>query len=121
MSHNMYAKPFTKVLGLVGFRVTSKNIGIGHSERNWNDYKRVRCGQRSRLQSESPENQDILYGAAKIHRNSLMGTRCVYSWTDIMVDMGLDKNLHHHREPSHDSIFNVCIDDWHSDILITRY
>ena len=33
--NNLYAKPFTKVLGLVGCRLTSKIIGIGPYERNW--------------------------------------------------------------------------------------
>ena len=33
--HNLYANPFTKVLGLVGCRVTSTIIGIVISERNW--------------------------------------------------------------------------------------
>ena len=37
--HNLYAKPFTKVLGLVGFLVKSKMLGIRPSERNWKEYK----------------------------------------------------------------------------------
>ena len=44
--HNLYAKPFTKFLGLVGCRVTSKIIGIGPSEINCKDYKHVQRGQR---------------------------------------------------------------------------
>ena len=40
----MYEKPFTKVLGLVGFQVTPKNIGIGPSESNCKDYKHVQNG-----------------------------------------------------------------------------
>ena len=74
---NMYAKPFTKVLGLVGCRVTSKIIGIRPSEINREDYKNFQRGQRSRLQSDLSEKQAILYGAAKMHNNSIMGTRCV--------------------------------------------
>ena len=35
----MYAKTFTKVLGLVGFRATSEILGIGTSESNYKDYK----------------------------------------------------------------------------------
>ena len=49
-----------------------------------------------------------------------MGTRCVYNWTDMMVDMGLDKILHNDREPLHARIFNDWIDDWESDTLRTR-
>ena len=35
--HNMYLKPFTKFLGLVGCQVTSKILGIIPSERNWKE------------------------------------------------------------------------------------
>ena len=108
----MYANPFTKVLGLVGFRVISKILDIRPSEINWKNYNHVQRGQRSRLQSDSSEKQAILYGAAKMHKNSIMGTRCVYNWTDMMVDMGLDNIMHNYREPHHSRIFNACIEDW---------
>ena len=36
LCHNLYAKPFAKVLGLVGFWVTSKILVIGPPERNYN-------------------------------------------------------------------------------------
>ena len=97
MWHNMYAKPLTKVLGLVGFRVTSKIIGIGPSEINWKDYKHVQRVKRSRLKSDSYDKQAILHGVAKTHKNSIMGTRCVYNWTDMMVAMGLDNIMHNNR------------------------
>ena len=75
----------------------------------------------SRMKSESYEKQAILYGAQKMHKNSIMGTRCVYNWTDMMVDMGLDNIVHNDREPRHSNIFNSLIKDWDSDILRTRY
>ena len=110
--HNMYANPFTKVLGLVGCRMTSKNLGIGPSERNWKDYKHVQNGQSSSLQSESPEKKDIIYGAAKMHKNSIIVTRCAYNWTDMMVDMGLDNIVNNDRGPRHSRIFHSWIEDW---------
>ena len=107
----MYANPFTKILGLVGFQVTSKSIGIKPSERNWKDYKNLKRGQRSLLQSDSPKNQDILYGADKMHKNSIMVTMCVYNWTGMMVDIGLDNIVHNNREPHHVSILDSWIED----------
>ena len=118
--HNLYAKPFTKVLGLLGFRVTSKNLAIGTSESNCNECKHVQRGQRSRLHSDSSEKQEIFYGAAKMHKNSIMGTRFVYNWIDIMFDMGLDNIVHNDGEPRHARIFNAQIEYWKSDILRTR-
>ena len=52
---------------------------------------------------------------------SIMGTRCVYNWTNMMVGMGLDNILHNDREPCHARIFNAWIEDWESDILRTWY
>ena len=113
----MYAKPFTEVLGLVGCRVTSKIIGIGPSESNWDDCKHVQHGQRSRLQSDLSENRAILYGASKIHKNSIMGTICVYNWTNMIFDMCLDNIVHHDRDIFHAGIFNAWVKYWESDIL----
>ena len=50
-----------------------------------------------------------------------MGKICVYNWTNKIFDMGLDKILHHDREPHHTRIYNAWIEDWESDILRTPY
>ena len=50
-----------------------------------------------------------------------MGTICVYNWTNMMVDMGLDKIVHNDREPRHARIFNAWIEDWESDIARKKY
>ena len=105
----MYAKPFTKVLGLVGCQVTPKIICIGSSEKNRKNYNHVQLGQRSRLQIDASNKKAILYGAANMYKISFMGTRCVYNWTDMMVDMGLDKIVHNDREPRHARILNAWI------------
>ena len=121
MWHNLYAKPSTNILVLVGCRVTSKLLGIGPSERNQKDYNHVQRDQRSRMQRDSSENQAILYGAAKMHKNSVVGKICVYNQTNMMVDMGLDNIVYNDREPCHARIFNAWIEDLESDILRTRY
>ena len=63
------------------------------------------------LQSDSSEKQAILHGATKMHKNFIMGTICVYNWTDIMVDMGLDNIVQNDRAPRHARIFKVWIED----------
>ena len=117
----MYAMPFTKVLGQVGFQVTSKVLGIVPYGSNQKDYKHVHRGQSSRLQSDSYEKQYILYVTEKMNTNSIMGTIYVYKWTGIIVAIGLDNIVHHDREPLHDSILNYWIQDWDPEILRTRY
>ena len=120
MWHNLYVKPFTKVLLLVGCQVKSKILGFRTSEINLKDYKHVQCGQGPCLQSDSYKNQAILYGASKMHKNYVTGTRCVYNWTCMMVDMGLDNIVHNDRESLHARIFNSWIEDWESDIPRSR-
>ena len=115
----MYAKPFTKVLRLLGCQVTSKMIGIVTSEINWNYYKHVQCVHRSRLQSDSSEKHAIFYGAANMHKNFIMGKRCVYNWTNMMVHTSLDIIVRNDRKPCHVRIFYAWIKDWESDILRT--
>ena len=72
------------------------------------------------MQSDSTEKQDILYGAAKMHKNSIMVTRCVYNWTNMMVEMGIDNITHNDRETLHARTLNAWIEDWESEILRTR-
>ena len=98
--------------GTGSFLVTSKNLDIGHYERNWKDFKHVQHGQRLCLPSDSSNKQDMLYVAAKMQTNSIMGIRCVNNCTDMMVDIGLYNIVHIDREPRYSSIFNAWVEDW---------
>ena len=51
-----------------------------------------------------------------MHIDSITGKRCVYNWTNIIIDMGLDNIVHHDRKPSHARIFNYWINYWESEI-----
>ena len=55
-----------------------------------------------------------------MHIDSITGKRCVYNWTNIMIDMGLDNIVHHDRELLHAGILNTWSEDWESDILRTQ-
>ena len=59
--------------------------------------------------------------AREMHNHSIMGTRCVYNWTCMVVGMRLDNIVHNDKEPRHVSIFNSWIKDFYSDILRTQY
>ena len=54
-----------------------------------------------------------------MYRNFIMLKRCVYNWTGMIVDMGLDNIVYNDRDPRHARIFNAWIEDWESDILRT--
>ena len=72
--HSMYSLKFTKILGRLACRVTSKIIGIGSAERNWGDVKHLKSGKRSHLLGKTLEKQATIYGTscveiAKISRD----------------------------------------------------
>ena len=54
------------MLGHVGCRTTSKNLGVGSAERGWGDTKQIKDGKRSGLGAESIEKHSILFTTAKI-------------------------------------------------------
>ena len=64
--HEKYSLHYTKVLGFVGCRVTSKNSSIGMCERNWGDVKEIKSGKRSGLSGESTEKRALIYTTARV-------------------------------------------------------
>ena len=58
--HNYYL-PYTKLLGFVACRVTSKSIGIGSTGRSLGDVKTMKYGKRSDISSDVQEKQIIVY------------------------------------------------------------
>jgi hypothetical protein len=61
--HQMYSLVYTKVLGRVACRVTSKILGIGSAERNWSDVKYILDSKRVNLSPEKLKMQTTIYGA----------------------------------------------------------
>ena len=59
--HEKYSLPYTKVLGFVACRVTSKLGGIGPAERSWGAVKQIKDGKRSHLGSDSLEKWSIVF------------------------------------------------------------
>ncbi len=64
--HEVYSLPYTRVLGFVACRVTSKRLGIGAGERSWSDVKMIKDGKRSNLSGDSLEKRAILYTSAHL-------------------------------------------------------
>ncbi len=65
--HEQYSLPYTKVLGFVACRVTSKVLGIGAAERSWGKLKDIKSGHRSHMGDESVEMRTILYTTARVN------------------------------------------------------
>ena len=64
--HQKYSLPFTKVIGFVACRVTSKVLGIGATESSWGDVKKIKSGKRSAISSYVSEKQSTGYTSACI-------------------------------------------------------
>ena len=58
--HQKYWLPFTKFLGFVACRVTSKVLGIGAAERYWVNVKTIKSGEISTINSDVSEKQSIV-------------------------------------------------------------
>ncbi len=70
--HETYSLPYTKVLGFVACRVTSKRLGIGSGERAWSDVKQIKDGKRSNLSGDSLEKRAILFTSAHLEVTEIM-------------------------------------------------
>ena len=69
--HQKYSLPFTKFLGFVSCRVTSKVLGIGASESSWGDIKTTKSGKRYAISSDVSEKQIIIYTSACIESSRI--------------------------------------------------
>ena len=69
--HQKYSLPFTKFLGFVACKVTSKVLGIGAAERSWGDVKTIKSGKRSA--APIPRTFDVTLHATK-PRNLVKGS-----------------------------------------------
>ena len=66
--HQKHYLPYTKVLGVVSYKVTSKMIGVGSVEYSWVDVKTIKSRKISDLGSDISENQSIVYTHACIEK-----------------------------------------------------
>ena len=99
--HEKYSIPYTKVLGYVACRVTSKLCGIGPAERSWGGVKQIKDGKRSHLSGKSTEKRSVLYISAKmeqarIYRNSMeqidaVGQSAMFGDDNLAFDLHLEK------------------------------
>ena len=64
--HEQHSLPYTKVLGFVACRVTSKCLGIGAAERAWGAVKEIKSGKKSHRGCKSTEKRAIVYTTARI-------------------------------------------------------
>ena len=59
---------YTKILGKLGCRVTSKILGIGSAERAWGDVKHLKTNKRAHLSADKIKKQSIIFGASCMER-----------------------------------------------------
>ena len=59
--HQKHSLTWTKVLGFIACRVTSKFLGIGSVERSWCDIKTIKSGKISAIISDISWKQSIVY------------------------------------------------------------
>jgi hypothetical protein len=124
--HEKYSLPYTKVLGFVACRVTSKLGGIGPAERSWGAVKQIKDGKRSHIGSDSLEKRAILFISARMKEariarehleRSDAGPNAMFSDDDINFDLQLEQfgvNTSELRQPVN-RVFHAWVEDWEEE------
>ena len=110
--HQKYSLHFTKVLGFVACRVTSKVLGIGASERSWGDIKTIKSGKISDIISDVSEKQSIDYTSAGIESARI---------EQYQSDKQLYDNTSSHTWNEEDDAFDHQLDKWGADRVFSEH
>ena len=126
--HEKYSIPYTKVLGFVACRVTSKLAGIGPAERSWATVKQIKDGKRAHLGSDSTEKRAIIMVSAKmkaaqIRRRNMeqidaVGPNAMFGDDDINFDQQLEQfgvDTMTLREPVVQRVFHAWVEEWEEE------
>ena len=110
--HQKYSLPFTKVLGFVACRVTSKVLGIGAAEPSWGDAKTIKYGKRSAISSDVSEKQSIVYTSACIESARI---------EQYQADKQLYENCSSHTWNEEDYTFDHQLNKWGVDRVFSEH
>ena len=126
--YQRHVHPFTKVLGKMGCRITSKVAGQGQAERDWGFTKDIRSGKRLKFSSRNLMDQVTCYGAYSVERanarnkekESLNLTCTDEDYKSLglgkfLVDLGSVTG----KTPTQRT-FRAFIEDWEEDALIDK-
>jgi hypothetical protein len=126
--HEKYSVPYTKLLGYVACRVTSKLCGIGPAERCWSAVKQVKKNKRSHLSGKSTEKKSVIYISAKQQEAKLLREKIDASGPNAMFgddDMNFDLQLEEFgvdtkalKEPATERVFCAWVEDWEVELRI---
>ena len=94
---------FTKVLGFVACRVTSKVLGVGAEERSCGDVKTIKHGKISAISSDVSEKQSFVYTYACIESARI---------EQYQSDKQLYENFSSHTWNEEDDAFDCQLDKW---------
>ena len=110
--HQKYSLPFTKVLGFVASRVTSKVLVIGAAESSLGDVKKIKSGKRSDISSDVLEKQSIVYTSACIESAKI---------EQYHSDKQLNDNFSSHTWNEEDDTFDHHLDKWGVERVFSEY
>ena len=71
LAREIFFLPYTKVLGYVACRVSSKCLGIGSADRSWEDTKHIKSGKRSHMSAASIEKKNYFVWHGTGHRGQV--------------------------------------------------
>ena len=110
--HPKYSLLFTKFLGFVVCRVTSKVLDIGAAENSWGDVKTIKSGKRSAISSDVSEKQSIVYTSACIESAII---------EKYHSDKQLNENCSSNTWNGEDDEFDHQLDKWGVERVLSEY
>jgi hypothetical protein len=125
--HQSFSLNYTKVLGKVGCRWTSKVLGIGQAERNWKVVKRLKKA-RPNLKIDSLEKQGVIVAVAGMQRGRAMlmkdkSNQLRWLKDDEDFDLGLKNwnvdfnEANKNRKDRPVRKVNAWVEDWEKEIM----
>jgi hypothetical protein len=81
--HGNYTILYCKELAYVACKVTSKLLGIGNCERQWDKTKSCALGRHALMSSEKLKKQSIIYGAHCIENGRVSNDESIVNWAAI--------------------------------------
>lgn len=128
MWHYRNSYRYTKLLGKLSCRVTSKILGIGSAERSWGDVKHLKTNKRSHLSADRVKKQATIFGnscmkKAELKREyTIEDTKPFQFWNDEDFDKKLDimTSVTTEEVTKQMRVFKSWEEEWESNVIYIK-
>ncbi len=128
MWHSRNSLRYTKVLGQLACRVTSKILGTGSAERNWGDVKHLKTNKQAHLSADRVKKQATIFGSYCMDKSDIKRqfseneTNPYLFWNDEDFDWRFDilSNDNSVEEMKPSRIFKCWEEEWEEEAIFLK-